>query len=104
MTNKIKPFPTRRADRVKTELPVNIDGVHGITRDISTTGVFLEVGSPYAPGSIIEFTVTLSSPTGDLMFSCEGEVLRSEELEEKYGVATKILSMYLSPMLQGNKK
>jgi len=101
MTNKTHQI--RSADRVKTELPVTINGVQGITRDVSASGIFLEVNSPQEPGSTIEFLVQLDSPTGQLTFSCEGEVVRTEELEEKYGIATKILSMYLVPLLDEKK-
>jgi hypothetical protein len=101
MTNKTHQI--RTSDRVKTELPVTINGVQGITRDVSASGIFLEVNSPQEPGSTIEFLVKLDSPTGQLTFSCEGEVVRTEELEEKYGIATKILSMYLVPLLDEKK-
>jgi len=32
MTNNIQPFPTRRADRVKVQLSVNINGVRGTSK------------------------------------------------------------------------
>jgi hypothetical protein len=99
MVTKTTVFQSRKSDRVKSELPIVIDGVQAIIRDISTTGVFLEVKNPVEPNSIIEFLVTLDHPTGKLVFSCQGEVVRMEELEESYGVATKILSMYLMPLL-----
>lgn len=94
---------SRKSDRIKSELPVVIDGVQAVTRDISSTGVFLELKSPIAPGSTVEFFVTLDHPKKELVFSCQGEVVRTEELEDKYGVATKILSMYLMPLLDEKK-
>ncbi len=94
---------SRKSDRVKSELPVVIQGVQGVTRNISATGVFLEVSSPLEPGSTVEFFVTLDHPKKELVFSCQGEVVRTEELENKYGVATKILSMYLMPLLDEKK-
>ena len=103
MVTKTSPFQSRKSDRVRSELPVVIDGVEGITRDISATGVFLEVKNPVEPNTTIEFLVTLDHPTGQLVFSCQGEVVRTEELEENYGVATKILSMYLMPLLDDKK-
>jgi len=103
MVTKTSVFQSRKSDRVKSELPVVIDGVQAITRDISATGVFLEVKSPIEPNSTIEFFVTLDYPSGQLVYSCQGEVVRTEELEENYGVATKILSMHLMPLLDEKK-
>ncbi|MBU3541628.1 PilZ domain-containing protein [Polynucleobacter sp. UB-Tiil-W10] len=94
-----KTHPVRAADRVQTILPVSINGIKGITRDISSSGIFLEVESPIEPGKIVEFLVTLDSPSGDLVLSCQGEVVRSEEFEKSYGIATKILSLELLPLL-----
>lgn len=93
-----KIIPVRASERVKTVLPVNIDGVKGITRDISTSGIFLEVESPIEPGKVVEFLVTLDSPSGDLVLTCKGEVVRAEEFEQSYGIATKILSLTLAPL------
>jgi len=103
MVTKTIPFQSRQSDRVKSEIPVIIDGVQGITRDISATGIFLEVKNPVEPNTTIEFFVTLDHPTGQLVFSCQGEVVRTEELETTYGLATKILSMHLMPLLDENK-
>ncbi len=98
-----KKAPIRDSERLKTVLPVSIDGVKGVTRDISSSGIFLEVESPLEPGTTVEFLVTLDSPSGDLILSCEGEVVRTEELEKSYGIATKILSLKLLPLLRGDK-
>ena len=95
-----KSVPFRGSDRVKTVLPVNIDGIKGITRDVSSSGIFLELESPVEPGKIVEFLVTLDSPSGDLVMSCQGEVVRMEEFEKSYGIATKILSLELLPLLK----
>ena len=95
-----KNNPIRGSERVKTVLPVSIDGVKGITRDVSSSGIFLEVESPIEPGKIVEFLVTLDSPGGDLVMSCQGEVVRAEEFERSYGIATKILSLELLPILK----
>ena len=103
MVNKTSSFQSRKADRVRSELPVVINGVQAIIRNISATGVFLEVKNPVEPNTTIEFFVTLDHPTGQLVFSCQGEVVRTEELEENYGIATKILSMYLMPLLNDKK-
>ena len=103
MTTTPFPFMSRKSDRVKSELPVVIEGVRGVTRDISATGVFLEVDSPLEPGSTVEFLVTLDDPKKELVFSCQGQIVRAEELEGKYGVATKILSMHLMPLLDEKK-
>ncbi len=95
-----KVNPVRGSERVKMVLSVNIDGIKGVTHDVSSSGIFLEVESPIEPGKIVEFLVTLDSPSGDLVLSCQGEVVRSEEFEKSYGIATKILSLELLPLLK----
>ena len=94
-----KVNPIRGSERVKAVLPVSIDGIKAITRDVSSSGIFLELESPIEPGKIVEFLVTLDSPTGNLQISCQGEVVRAEEFEQSYGIAAKILSMELLPLL-----
>jgi hypothetical protein len=98
-----KPFFSRQSDRVKSALPVTINGVRAITKDVSSSGILLELDSPQEPGSTIQFLVKLASPKGDLEVSCKGQVVRVDELEKKYGVATKLLSMYLVS-LSGEKE
>ncbi|MBJ7380829.1 MAG: PilZ domain-containing protein [Polynucleobacter sp.] len=99
-----KTFLARESDRVKTKLPVMINGVKAITRDVSSSGILLELNSPQEPGSTIEFLVQLASPKGDLTVSCKGQVVRVDEFEKKYGVATKILSMYMVSLLEEEGK
>lgn len=86
-----QPAQARRT-RINTQLPVNINGTQGITRDISTTGLYIVQSHLHEMGSRIEFWVDLDTPGGKLKLCCEGEVVRVEEMDGKVGIGVKILS------------
>ncbi len=82
----------KRSRRVSTELPTFADGVRGVTRDISASGLYLVQDQPCEKGSRIEFWVDLKTPTGDLKLSAEGEVIRVEKVDDgRFGIGIKIL-------------
>lgn len=82
------PPDRRRQDRTPARVPVKIrhDGVeqHGLTRDLSSTGIFLYSESKLKPGSKLELVIMF--PPG-LGFGsggwtlCEASVVRVEKSE-----------------------
>ena len=80
-----------RALRVRSNLPVMIDGKRGITQDISVSGVLFEIEDHHQPGAEIEFSVELQTPGGLLNLVCKGEVVRSESVDGKLRIAAKII-------------
>jgi hypothetical protein len=50
---------TRRATRVDAELPVTVDGVEGMTVNVSSEGVLARVEAAVALDDVIDVTVTL---------------------------------------------
>ncbi len=81
----------RRA-RINARLPVNVGGERGVTRDISTTGMFIIQSTPYEMGSRVDFWLDMDTPEGKVKLCCEGEVMRVEELDGKIGIGVRILS------------
>jgi hypothetical protein len=84
----------RRHDRVKSEIPVELDdGTSGITRDISPSGIFFVGPARPQKGEAIRFTLEFanpSDPSAKMLLACLGEVVRVEEGDGKYGVAVAI--------------
>ena len=85
-----------REERVKTVLPIRVDGqTAGVTRDVSTNGVFFETEQKMLEGSPIVFSIELETGGERLMLQCEGQIVRVETHGGKRGVAAKILSSKL---------
>jgi PilZ domain-containing protein len=96
-----QPQPEKRSvRRFALQLPISVnflnDGRYeltGRTRDVSSRGVFIYVGTEITEGATMEFVmtlppeVTLSSP---LRVSCRGRVLRVEKDSGKQGIAVAI--------------
>jgi hypothetical protein len=87
----------RREERVPASLPVGLDGGSGVTRDVSASGIFFETDASYAAGSHIRFTVAIGTPGGDMVLSCQGEIVRVEHLGAKVGVAVRITESSIRP-------
>jgi hypothetical protein len=80
----------RREERVPASLRVGLDKGSGVTRDVSASGVFFETEAAYAAGSTIRFTIDLGTPGGDMVLSCQGDIVRVENRGGRIGVAVKI--------------
>lgn len=80
-----------RALRVRSQMPVVLNGKKGLTQDISATGVYFEVDEDQKLGSAIEFSIELDTPGGKLEIRCIGEVVRLVNKDGKLGVAAKII-------------
>ena len=85
----------RRHSRIGAALPTHIKGVEGVTRDVSATGLYILQNSHQEMGARIEFSVDLDTPGGILKLCCEGEVVRVEEIEGRFGVGIKILKQVI---------
>ena len=88
----------RQAPRHLTELPVELENGMGITRDISTTGVFFKTSQSHVPGAPIKFFLILEhiqdSPT---RLCCEGKVIRVEPCGKQLGIAVNMTSFRFEP-------
>jgi len=95
--NKIKPAPSQRsADRFDTKLPIEIDGVQSLTRNISATGMYIDTYTHQTPGSRVHFTVEVVVRGQNLKLVCEGEVVRVDQKGDTTGVAIKLDKSFFS--------
>lgn len=83
----------RREERLDAVMPVQMENASGVTRDISASGMFLEMDTPYAVGSSIEVALDLMMPWGKALFRCTGKVIRIERSKKRVGVAVQFTDM-----------
>jgi hypothetical protein len=67
----------------------------GLTRDISTTGIFFETDASFAPSGTIRMDITIETPGGPLMLHCLGSIVRVERRDTRLGLAVRILETAL---------
>ncbi|WP_114971855.1 PilZ domain-containing protein [Rhodoferax ferrireducens] len=84
----------RGADRFDTELPVEIGGVQGLTRNISATGIYFETEMTQDPGSHVHFSVEVHVHGQRQKLACDGEVVRINRKHGVLGVAAKLMSSF----------
>ena len=86
----------RTEQRVSAVMPLNLDsGAIGVTRDISPSGIFFETDTEMTSGSSIHFSLEFDNPTGKLILTCSGQIVRVERAGGKLGVAAKIVESRL---------
>jgi hypothetical protein len=83
---------TRSAKRVRVEVPVHLDQGSGITRDVSSSGVFFFTNQKISQGMSLCFVLELDHVfSGEpVRLRCRGQVVRVEEAGERTGVAISI--------------
>ena len=86
----------RRTDRFDVELPVEMDGVPGLTRNICATGIYFETETAQTPGSRVRFTVEVTVGGEKSKMVCEGEVIRVESKNGVVGVAVSLSSSFFA--------
>jgi PilZ domain len=81
----------RGEERMSVTRPVVLARGSGVTRNISTSGVFFETNADYVVGSKIIFAIELDGSQGEkLELRSRGEIVRIEHRAGKVGVAVKI--------------
>jgi len=82
-------FEERRiGERFKLALPVQLKNGTGITRDISTSGIFFETESAHSVGETIRLSLNFEHET----LQCEARVVRVEPRNGQFGVAVELVS------------
>ena len=86
---KPKEPEKRQAERFRITVPVRLKEGRGITRDISTGGVFFETSErSFSVGASVTLALLFGSARkAPLEVACEGQVRRVEAREEQVGVA-----------------
>lgn len=80
----------RGEDRVSVELPVRLGKLHGLTRDVSASGICFEVDASYFTNSEITFEIELETGAEKMLLKCKGHILRTQDHGKKKTVAIKI--------------
>ena len=78
----------RKGERYKLALPVQLKNGIGTTRNISTSGIFLETERAYSIGDTIRLFVNFERET----LQCEARVVRVEPRNGQFGVAVELMS------------
>ena len=78
----------RMGERFKLALPLQLNDGTGMTRDISTSGIFFETESAYSIGDTIRLSLNFEHET----LQCEARVVRVEPRNGQFGVAVELKS------------
>jgi hypothetical protein len=86
----------RGADRFATELPIEMGLVHGLTRNISATGIDFETENAQEPGSRVHLAVEVVVHGERLKLVCDGSVVRVDHKGGVLGIAAKLDGSFFS--------
>ena len=86
----------RGADRFATELPIEMGLVHGLTRNISATGIYFETENVQEPGSRVHLAVEVIVHGEKLKLVCDGKVVRVDHKDGVLGIAAKLDGSFFS--------
>ena len=75
-------------ERFKLALPVQLKNGAGMTRNISTSGIFFETESAYSIGDMIRLFLNFEHES----LQCEARVVRLEPRNGQFGVAVELTS------------
>jgi len=90
-------FIEQRMDpREPLALPLKMGEHEAVTRDISASGMFLEMSGCHDIGGAVMFEMDLAD--AHIRFSAEGEIVRIEHADGKTGIAVRLLSARLKPL------
>lgn len=86
--------------REPLSLPVKLgDGCSAVTRDISASGMFLEMAGLHNPTGLVVFEMHLAD--AKMKFTAQGEIVRVEHRDGNTGVAVKLHAPRLEPIPDG---
>ena len=82
----------RASQRIRVEVPVYIGQEEAVTRDISWAGIYFLTDQAFAEGGGLNFSLdlTYTMPGKPIKLDCQGEVIRVEQHDGKFGIAAKI--------------
>ena len=83
--------------RESLSLPLRLgDGVQGLTRNISASGLYFEIRGDHQLGGTLFFELDLGE--AKVKFTAEGRIVRVEHREGCTGIAVKLVSPRLEPL------
>jgi hypothetical protein len=80
----------RTEERISVVSPIILDDVHGVTRDVSVSGVNFEVNASYETGAEISFVIVMGVENKRMLLKCKGNVVRTNTVDKKTTVAAHI--------------
>ena len=82
----------RASQRVDVEIPIYIGQEESVTRDVSMAGIYFLTDRLFAEGWDLDFSLDLAYalPGKPIKLGCQGEVVRVEQHDGKFGIAAKI--------------
>jgi hypothetical protein len=88
----MKPNEQRESQRIKLEVPINLNTGVALSRDISWSGIYFVTDHRFSIGTDIQFTLELDYvlPGKPLNFNCSGQIVRVDKVGEQLGVAACI--------------
>lgn len=86
----------RREQRIPATRPVQLDGGTGVTRNISSSGIFFETDVSHAEGGEISFAIEIDGVREEkIMLRARGVIVRIACNNGKVGIAAKIINSTL---------
>ena len=86
-----KSCHSSRSERVNCNFAASVDGTDAIVKNLSATGMYLELGNLQDPDSRIKLSIDLSTPSGLFQFEIVGEIVRVDKKVGKSGYGIKIV-------------
>lgn len=80
----------RLEERIKAQMPIMLDGLIGLTHDISVNGICFEVDADFAPSGEISFVIGIDSLGDKMVLQCKGNIVRSTLQGKKTVVAVEM--------------
>jgi len=82
----------RTTQRIHIEVPLHIGREELVTRDISQAGLYFLTDHLFNEGVVFDFSLDLAylQPGTLVRLGCQGQVVRVEPHDGKFGVAAKI--------------
>ena len=93
--NEIEKRPTRSVRRHVLALPVELARGSGVTRDVSTGGVYFLTDQVYPLDSQVDLTLVFGAtlPESPIQVQCHARVVRVEPRSDGVGIAAAITSL-----------
>jgi len=80
----------RSDERVAVTLPVHLDKMTGVTRDVSASGICFDIDASYTPESDISFVIEVETGTEKMLLKCKGKIVRTEPHDGRVRIAVSI--------------
>jgi hypothetical protein len=81
----------RQAERFGATMPVTVDGHHGSTHDLSTTGLSFLADHAYEVGARIEVVIEYLLDGHQYPLRCDAEVVRSDPVDGGHMVGARLM-------------